>query len=396
MLISKSELAAQRDLEIVREPDKFMELIERHFVGAKMLLSGFEPPPEIKIIEKREPSHIVVDFQSFRASVGQKYTIYTVLANYAHIYARMVQDKVGGGRYALLVLEHLAIAKKNRNTVRIPIIDGSVFISNFRVSRNEINFNTQRIPTSVKLGFTELKNTLNGKADFIDVEPYDARSAMAKTLPGQICQSAKPLLIRNTLDPASYKPFNRSYFDAASYLKKDVSKHIAELKKRGIVSELCIPVIYLTHDQTPLPLGYIHMQSRTKHFLPEDVQEIWHIIKDVIERIRASNTLLISERESIIDISRGGLMLHVKNPVLIEHLRKQKAFTFDLFFYMQAPATLYGTIRSLVDLDDGIKLGVQIAGNSSRPKEMERFNENIEILEKTYLAAAPVQKGDKE
>ena len=137
------------------------------------------------------------------------------------------------------------------------------------------------------------------------------------------------------------------------------------------------------------------MQSKTKHFLPEDVQEIWRIIKNNIDRIRASNTLLISQRESIIDMSRGGVMAHIKNPELIEHLYKQKALTFDLFFYMQAPITLYGAIRSIIKLEDGIKLGLQILGNSSRLNEMKRFNENIRDLEKKYLAVLSYKKKDK-
>ena len=395
MLAPKSEVEVQRDLEIVREPSKFMNLIRKHFVASKLMLNGFEPPPEIKIIELREPSHIVVDFQGFQVSVGQTYKIYTVIARYAHICARMVQDKVAGGRYGLLVLEYLAIARQNRDAVRIPIIDNSVFISNFRVSRNEINLNMQRIPTSVKLGFTELRNTLIGRADHVEVEVYEAGGTVRGSLPIEVCESAKPLLISNTLDAESYKPFNRSYFDAAAYFKKYLERQIAEFRKKGIVSEICIPVIYLVGGQTVLPLGYILMQSRTKHFLPEDVQEIWHIAKNTIERIRSSNTLLISERESVTDISRGGLMVHVKNPVLIEHLYKKNPLTFDLFFRMQAPTTLYGAIRSIMELDVGIKLGIQILGNSSRPKEMERFNENIEILEKKYLATHPPKKESK-
>lgn len=392
MLVSKSELDAQRDLEIVREPVKCAQLIKKHFAGSTMLLSGFEPPPKVKLIEQQDPNHIIVDFGFLQASLGQKYVLYTVLANYAHICARMVQDKIKGGRYALLVIDHLAIAKKNRDVIRIPVMDDSIFISNFRVSKNEINLNTQRIPTFVKLGFAELKNILAEKADYVTVDFYKARNTANPSLSEQICEKARPLLLRNTADPASYTPFNHSYFDLSAYLKKDIQSYMAESKKKGILSEIYIPVLYPTRSQTPFPLGYIHMQSKTKHFSPQDVQEVWQITKNTIQRIRASNTLLISEREAIIDLSREGLKAHIKNPVLIEHISKQKAFTFDVFFHMQAPVTLYGVIRSLSNLGKDIQLGVKIVGNSSRAKEMERFNENVEILEKKYLSSTSLLK----
>ena len=131
MLVSRSEVDFERDLEIVREPAKFMALIEKYFLGSEMMLNGFEPPPQVKIIEKREPNHLVIDFQDFKVSVGEVYTIYTMLANYAHICGKVVQDRVKGGRYTLVLIEYLAIATKSRADLRIPITDNSVFISNF-------------------------------------------------------------------------------------------------------------------------------------------------------------------------------------------------------------------------------------------------------------------------
>ena len=147
MLVSKGELDLQRDLEIVREPGKFMALIEKHFLDSTMFLNGLEPPPTVRLIEKQEPNHIIVDFKDFQPHMGESYTIYTMLANYTHICGKVVQKGVKGGRYTLILIDHLAIATKKRSDVRIPITDNrSVFISNFRVSRNEINFKRQRLP----------------------------------------------------------------------------------------------------------------------------------------------------------------------------------------------------------------------------------------------------------
>ncbi len=384
MLVSKKELANQRDLIVVKSPEKIVPLLNEHFLNTAIFIKGHEPPVEVKIVEIRKPNHVVLNFMGYEPSLNETYILYKILNRYCHISARVVQEKVHGGRYHLLTLDHIAIAKKKRDSKRIAVIDDAIFISNFRVNRSEMNINSNRIPTSIKLGLSELKNIYHERADYIDVQHYDKLASSNKKNPifDKICISAKPLLLKNTLDSASYKPFNSAYFDYATYLGTKINQKITEYRQKGILSEICIPVVYAIQDQTSVPLGYVHMQSKAKYFSQHDVKDVWQGIKSVMKRIRDSNTMIINEREKIVNISYGGMLLFIQNKDLIEKIEKQTNLIFDLFFRMQAPITLSGLIRKFEKGDKGVHLGIEIEGNSSRPNEMERFHENLDKLEK--------------
>ncbi len=387
MLVSQQE-SEKRDLQIVKDPEKIAYLLRKHLVGLTMLLNGYEPPPEVMVIEARGDNHVVLDFGTFAPEVGEVCTLHKIMSRYIHISGKIIEENISGGRYHLLLIDHLAVATQQRNHTRIPVVDDEVFISNIRISRNEINVNMTSVPISIRLGLDELKVRLQGKADHIDIQVYESETSAVDSITNQVCRSGKPLLVRDTSDVQSYKPYNKFYFNYADYLKSGIQKKISEARQKNITSEMCIPIIYLTHDQTTISLGYVYMSNKLSHFSPDDVKTTWHIIREVISRIRDSNTMLVHKRETVLDISLGGLMLSVKNPQLIEGLRSQKSFTFDLFFHMQAPITLYGIIRSFVEGKGEAKVGVQIEGNSARLKGMERFRQNVRTMEASSNQAA--------
>ncbi len=393
MLISQKQLSFHRELLIVKDSVQIKSIIQKYFLNNTLFASGYDPPLEAKIIEIRESKWMVIDFKNHKAKKDETYTLYIVLNRYAHVSGRIVTEGVSGGRYYLLEINHIAIAKLDRSSKRILVSEKEVTINNFRISKNELNVGMNHVPTSIKLGFNELKNRLKANADFIEINALELKDELDGGVFKEISKNGKPILVRNTADPNSYLPFNKSYFNYADYLKSNLRTHILECKKKGIISEIILPIIYISNDQTPIPLGYVHMQSKSVAYSPEDVQTIWIMLRDMLDRIAKANAQLIISREQVMDISRGGLMMKIKNPELIEKLKIQKFFTFDLFFNMEAPITLYGMICTFYTGIDGANIGVHIQGNSSRDGEMKRYYEKIDYFEKYH--AIENQKKEK-
>ncbi len=392
MMISRQNLDSKRDLTIIREPQKIKYLVKKHFLGLNMQLSGHEPPIAAKIMDLRDTSHIVVDFHNFYPEIGDNFTMYKVLARYVHLRGRVVQDQVEGGRYFLVLLNHIAIAKQQRRSLRIPIQGDMAFISNVRLSRKQIDVDMLRIPVSIKLGFEELKQGLSEQYPHakVEVEIYSPRTKMRSYLLQRICQAGKPLLVSDCANTQSYIPFNKSYFDYAGFLGNKLQEEVQKMRQQAIYSQMCLPIIYLTHEKIAVTLGYAYLESKSRHFQASDVKELWHKIGKMIERVHEANTMFVAERQKIVDLSRDGLMFLTKNPILTENLSKQAGFSFDLVFQMQAPITLYALIRSVTKTRKGAMVGVQIEGNSFRPNEMKHFYENISQLEMQYKIAKQV------
>jgi hypothetical protein len=81
-----------------------------------------------------------------------------------------------------------------------------------------------------------------------------------------------------------------------------------EYKREKVVSEIIVPVTYITHDMTSIPLGYIHMQSKTQSqkYTEDKVLELQQLAFEMVDRIRDSNTVIMTHRETVLNLSRGG------------------------------------------------------------------------------------------
>ena len=130
------------------------------------------------------------------------------------------------------------------------------------------------------------------------------------------------------------------------------------------------------------------MQSKSQKYTEDKVLELQQLAFEMVDRIRDSNTVIMNHRETVLNLSRGGLKVMIKHPELKEYLKRQGGCTFDVLFRMQGPITLFGKFRSsIVDHEGNLLLGIQISGTSSRENEMKRYIDNIAQLE-TKLAAA--------
>ena len=112
----------------------------------------------------------------------------------------------------------------------------------------------------------------------------------------------------------------------------------------------------------------------------------------MVEKIRGSNTVMIKEKQQVVNVSRGGIRVRITHEELRTYLARQNGFTFDLVFRMQAPITLFGQIRSQKKMASGeLLLGVQIAGNSDEAS-YKRFLGNVDKMEQEAKARLEAKK----
>jgi hypothetical protein len=102
---------------------------------------------------------------------------------------------------------------------------------------------------------------------------------------------------------------------------------------------------------------------------------------EMVDQMRDSNTMLISKRQSVGDISRGGMRLIITDPELKKFLVHQKGFSFDVVFKLQQPITVFSEIVwTATTPQNDLAIGVSIRGFSSRKGETDRYHQYIDAL----------------
>jgi len=368
----------KRDLELITAPEKIQHLLKNHLAQKSMYVKGSAPPYEVRILETNAHNTITVDVGGLRPEMNDELVLFRILGRYIHLNC-VVLGKVGSNHVFNMAVKSASISRKERLSLRVPVNDADVHVSNIRTGKHTIDATLFNIPTSVKVNFSTYEQRMKGMADIVKIDVFSGRGSIFD----EVRKTGKMVLVRNAQKSECYSPENEACVDYAAFLEDGLKKKIEEMHRAKIKSEIIVPITYLSHDETRIPLGYIHLQSKTEEYSMDKALELQQLAFEMVDRIRDSNTVLISEKQEVINYSRGGLKVLIRNEELKNYLVRQNGFTFDLFFKMQAPITLYGLIRSAHITDDkNLILGIQISGNSSREGEMKRFMDNVEIQER--------------
>ena len=232
------------------------------------------------------------------------------------------------------------------------------------------------------MNFADYENKLRPTADYIKIDTF--RSIDDKF--GMVKRSQKALFIADTTNPESFKALNDDFVDYAEELGDEIQKAMNEYRDQKVVSELIVPVIYINPADEAIPIGYVHMQSKSQPFDMDKILQVKTLTFEMMDRIRESNLVINTGRYQVMDISVNGLKLKIDDEELGEQLSRYPGFSFDIFFKMQSPLTAYGIIRSVSrDAENNLYLGIMIAGHTSRPGERERYIENVKFLRKNVM-----------
>lgn len=376
--------------KIKREMDVITSIEQKNHVITKYLLEKeltfkIDPFDRKAVIKKilEGGEKILIQLPNVEESPeGNTFVLYMILAKYIQLECILLQ-KLEKSVFALKV-EKLAIAKKNRDNQRFPVKPNSVYMTNVISSKTIIEANMFNVPTLVKVNFEDYKNRLKQRTkDIVNIDTFrpglDRKFEIVK-------KTFKYLLIENTQDPNSYKSNGQGRINYEKEVDDDLSSCMRKYKDQKIVSELIVPIIYVNHADEQIPIGYFSIQSKEQALTEKYAQELQVFAKDMVERIKESNTMKTAERFQILEASKGGIKVKIDHPHLIETLPKQDGFVFDIFFRMQAPFTVHGLIRWFTkDANNHLILGIELTGKSDLPGERARYESNINLLSKGQL-----------
>ncbi|AKP26167.1 DUF1577 domain-containing protein [Leptospira interrogans] len=379
----------KREKETISDPTKKFHIISKFLVQTDIIAQTSNSLKQIvKILQvSKDATKILVQTQTPNAlPLNSHVTLAKLLAKYVELSCEVIDEKPNN--QFILSVSEISIASKERSLNRIVPPEGTVWITNIRTSKTTIDANLFNIPTSVKVNFADYETKLKSKYDFLKVDVFgtigDKFDLVKKT--------RKILYISNTQKEQSYAAYNQEDFiDYAAELgdEEDVHKRIIEYANQKIKSELIVPVIYLSHEEQAIPIGFVHAQNRNREIDILEVMEIKTLTFEMVDRIRESNTILVKERFPIVNISTGGLKVKINHPDLNQDFIKRAGFTFDIFFKMQAPLTAFGVIRSVTkDTEGNLYVGLSIEGNSYRPGERKKYIDNVNRL---LVEANPIQ-----
>ena len=367
---------AERKFQIIEEAAKIAGMLRQYAAGKVYYLKGFYEKIELKILEFKEPNLIIVD--SLREIEGEL-ILYHTFNKQLEIVGEVV-DKIINTQYKIAV-SRIRIATNDRKSTRHKMTSDQVVINNIRAARNTINASLFNVPTSVKIHLEKFQQRLKDFADEVKVKIFEKDDEKTEL----VRKSNKILMLEDTQDVMSYIPVDESGFiDYREHLNTEIGAVMEEYKKRKIVSEMIVPVIYLAHDGSSVPLGYIQLISHEKKLGMDTALELKMLAFEMVDQMRDSNTMLINKRQNVADISRGGLRLEIKDAELKKFLVHQKGFSFDVIFKLQQPITVFTEIcYTAVTPENDLAIGVSIRGFSSRKGESDRYHQYIDGLNKT-------------
>jgi hypothetical protein len=369
-----SQQKHDRELERLSSADKIQHLLARHLKGRTMYLKGQDPAPEAMVHEFDLNNRILLESRKVILEPEMKIELFRILGRYIELHCEVLK-KTGDHQYHIQV-NSAAIAKKERSNMRLPVSPDNAYITNILASRYTIDTDTRTIPTSVKVGFGEYELSLKREFEHIKIDAFGTRNQWLDAVKKQ----SKSIFIPDTEDPHSYRAGDTREMDVSSMLGNKLKEKIIDYRNKKVRAEAIVPVIYVTHDRSPIPIGYMHVQSRKGPFPDGTLDRLYGACADMVEKIRGSNTVMIKERQQVMNVSRGGIRVRITHDELRTYLARQNGFTFDLVFRMQAPITLFGSIRSQKRNGGELFLGVQIAGNADE-NSYKRFLANVNNME---------------
>ncbi len=370
----------KRETELISDPSKRQHIISKFLLKTEMNIKGSKNN-SFGIIKELSPDfskiHVWIG-ENRDLKEGEKIIFFKVLARYISLQCTVLTQKPQS--HYIMQIDSMVIAKKDREDKRIQPPANTVWITNIRTSKTNIDASLFNIPTFVKVNFADYEAKLKSTCDFIKIDVFSGLDEKLDV----VRRSGKTLFIENTSDINSYKALNDDFIDFAEEMDDEIKTVINDYKAKKIISELIVPVIYVNHDQVAIPIGYIQMQSKSSNFDLGKVMEIKTLTFEMVDRIRESNTSINTKKFPVTDLSSGGLKVKIDDKDLVNELPKHAGFTFDIFFKMQSPLTSFGLIRSVSrDIDNNLYLGISLMGNSARPGEKKRFIDNLNTLKNT-------------
>lgn len=296
---------SKRDWEVIREPEKLNYLLDKKLEGRALFLKHSVPPAEFS----REPSEngIITFYYAPNIPIEGNFTLYLTLNRQIELDFH-VEEILEPGHLRARPVE-VRIGKAVREFPRIEVKDESAYVTNFRVSKNEISPNNTKLQITNQVIFSDFEKRLGARFAGMKIHaPYEAKF------------------------PEYLKTFQGH---EGSKVNTPQGPGFAQ------------PVVYESESGEKANIAYM--------VVPRELdavgqQELANAADEMIKRIIDANTFLVKEKQKVINISEGGIAILFTNEDLKKYVPMRKWITFDLIFRMQAPLRLHGAVRHMEEL----------------------------------------------
>lgn len=376
----KVEQRKNRNFNTFQTVDDVIAILKEQFSTRKLYVKFDVDKHEAMINEyNADKTLMIVTDPNYKTD--KNLIIYGLSDKYIEIDLNVIEE-LGPGYFKCKIISAKR-ALEGRRDLRFKVNKGEAVATNFRVSKHTIDVSRFSIPTSIKVVLDQFQSVNAKFTDQfkVDVLANDTKDAVLKN----IKNTGKTLFVPDVNDPESYKAMTDDFVDISKIYGHELDKLIKMNIEKGFKSIIIVPVIYLTEDEKSIPFAYIQAVSKTEIFGIDKVIDLKDMSFKLVDRIRDSNTLLVSVHQQIVDISRGGAKLKITDADLKKYIQKSRGFIFDIVFKLQAPMTIYGDIKTTsTDFEGNLFIGVDFEGNSSRKDEMKRFYDVLKPMEVEY------------
>ncbi|TGL76446.1 DUF1577 domain-containing protein [Leptospira yasudae] len=368
-----------RELDVISSAEQRKHIIEKHLLKQSLIIKG-DIDKETVLIQKYidDGEKIIVESDSEKdfPEVGE-IILYRILAKYVQIqctFLKRISPKIFE-----LSLNQISIAKSNRAFPRYPVAEDSAHVTNINSSKTVIDASLFNIPTLVKVSFEDYKAKL--KTDQLGLIEIDVFKSDQEEKFELVKRTKKYIHIENTSLEKSYNSTNENQIDVEDQIQGEIPSLMRKYKDEKIVSEIIYPIIYTNHSRQSIPLGYIWVRSKDQPLGKDTIDKLSEFSKEMVARIKESNTVLTTEKFPIVDISNNGICIRITDQHLIQTLPKHTGFVFDIYIRMQGYFKVFGAIRWYsYDEIGNLILGMELVGKSAFPGEREKFHRNVELL----------------
>ncbi len=361
-----------RPFEKIESRDIVSDILREMSPTVGVYLKGYDMPIKLRFKGPRADGTHIFEMDTVPEFPTPKFQVYSVGENYVEATYDLVNQK-DNMILGKLVGAHksTAIRKEERNTR----VYGSVQSSNFLIAKTDIDFaklsgvSSQVILSDIHK--TLLKEHSHSKIFFTSNMPVGEEIDLIK-------QMKKPIFIKNTQTMDSAKGFD--VFNPKTSFEEDflLEDKMAEYKIKKIGSYLYFPIyiklkeplffalLMITSDRTPITDEVYDLYSKVE--------------KEFQRRILDSNTHTIDIKQNVINLSRNGMALEIKNAEIAKALQIKPSMTIDVNFKMQAPIRMALELRYLQRINDFHIAGLEIVGISGDSRGKEVYDSLLKFI----------------
>ncbi len=364
----------KREWDLLREAEKIQYILRDKLRSKPFYLKGSEPPIEF-IMGEILPEGIQF-FTIPEQAPAQRVTLYLTMNRHIEVDFDVKEIKED----MWILMPTLArIGKVVRAHPRFPTSAGTVYATNFKVSKNEIGADIARLQIAAQVVLRDHEKQLAEEFPGLRMYLTADRDRPIELRPLEHLTDA--LVIKDVHSPQAYDiPLgDTTYLKALGKTFEQVRLKLADM------ASLIVYPIAIEEKGKKYLIAHMVLPLRIPG---QDFDAILSTLREkgevITERIREVNMITIKEKQKVRDISLGGVGLEIDNSELKKYLPLSDRITFDLIFKMQAPLRFQGKVCHVAMVDtDRLVAGIDIEGSGHteyRKSNQERLSTLIQMI----------------